>query len=255
MRTWKAIELKGKDAQDFLQRLTTVNVRKLSNGEGATGLLLTGTGKVIADFFLLVPETNHYVLVSDNASIDRLAAEFEKLHFSEDFTQEVRPGAAVLKTGAKFSRPFSVTTNEMALSWPLPEGYTVDFTLGSIQSDSGTTEGDWERARILAKIPREGSEWISGETNALDCGFLDYIDRTKGCYPGQEVVERSLNVGHPARALVLLESDVALKNGDELKGGKITSAVGTLALAIVQWAKREDTEFEVVGKGVARCRK
>ncbi|MGZ3740101.1 MAG: hypothetical protein ACXVB9_12055, partial [Bdellovibrionota bacterium] len=63
----------------------------------------------------------------------------------------------------------------------------------------------WDFARIGALVPWPGKEWNEGAVNALEAGMLPVIDRHKGCYPGQEIVELSLNVGHPARVLVAVE--------------------------------------------------
>lgn len=265
MRTWSAIALKGKDTSDFLQRVTTVAVKSLAVKSGSTGLLLTGTGKVIADFFLLRLMPDEFFLISDVPTIQRLSSELEKLHFSEDFTQKVHACAVAIQPNADFRRPFPIEIMEDRFRWPLPEGFWAELSFDE-PSPVEISPAEWERARILARVPRFGHECQPGETNALDCGFLPWIDRAKGCYPGQEVVERSLNVGHPARVLLLLESEIELEVGEELLSetektcGKITSAIsrpegGSFALAIVQWSERDRTEITVAGKGAVRCRR
>ncbi len=266
MRTWSTLVLKGKDAADFLHRVTTASVKSLAKGQGTTGLLLSGTSKVLADFFLLRLAADEFFLVSDIPTIQRLDSEFEKLHFAEDFAQKFHESSVKVSLGADFTRPFKLEMTEDSLEWPLPEGFTAKLFFGAPEEAEELSPTEWDRARILARVPRFGSEWQPGETNALDCGFLPWIDRAKGCYPGQEVVERSLNVGHPARALVLLESEMELSEGEELLAetekvcGKITSVVsrpegGSFALAIVQWSERDRTEITVQGKGDVKCRK
>ena len=77
--------------------------------------------------------------------------------------------------------------------------------------------------------------------------MLPFIDRFKGCYPGQEVVERSLNVGHPARVLIAIEGNSPITRGEKLpfEGGgealvtSVAEANGIYrALVRVPWAKR-----------------
>jgi len=261
---FKIIEIAGKDAQDFLQRLTTASVAALPMGQGTTGLLLTGTGKVFADFFILIPALNRVLLAVDKALADPLIAELEKMHFSEDITMQILAGNALIQRGGEeFTRPFPLTQTADQLLWPLPvSGFSACF---GQKHGPGFSHSEWERARILARVPKRDQEWTQGDTSALDCGFLPWIDRAKGCYPGQEAVERALNVGHPARALILLESSVLLTPGDELlseeRCGKVTSVApkeeqdGCLALGIVQWNKREQDFFTIEGKGTVKCLK
>ncbi len=89
-------------------------------------------------------------------------------------------------------------------------------------------------------------DW-DGQTPALEAGMLPWIDRHKGCYPGQEVVELSLNVGNPARALVVWEKEGAIATGKIAlpEGGEalITSVASrgnhSVCLARVPWKKQE----------------
>ena len=259
----KFIEMKGKDARDFLHRITTADLRKIVQGQGVAALLLTGVGKVLADFFILNTEDNEFLLATEATQLDDLYADLEAMHFGESFTldRSAKVGA-ILESKLPFTRPFNLSGAGHELNWPMPIlGYSGVLT----DAKNSISDVDWNRARILSRVPALGFEWQRGETNALDCGFLPWIDRAKGCYPGQEAVERALNVGHPARALVLLEGDYVFSPGDALTNGsicgKITSVApraeqnGCVALAIVQWAKREAAEFLVEGKGVLKCLK
>lgn len=61
-----------------------------------------------------------------------------------------------------------------------------EFRVGA----SGEDAPGFHDARVLAGVPWGGKEWTS-ETLALDAGLESWIARGKGCYPGQEVVERA----------------------------------------------------------------
>ncbi len=64
-----------------------------------------------------------------------------------------------------------------------------------------------ESERIRALIPKEGFEFKpDGTTNPLEVNLKSAIADQKGCYPGQEVIEKIISLGSPARRLCLVRS-------------------------------------------------
>jgi folate-binding protein YgfZ len=62
----------------------------------------------------------------------------------------------------------------------------------------------WERLegwRLGALRPRVDAE-LDATTIPLEAGLVDALAQAKGCYPGQEVIERIISLGSPARRLV-----------------------------------------------------
>jgi len=107
-----------------------------------------------------------------------------------------------------------------------------------------------EHDRIVAGWPRLGSEIVPGETIPGGTGLVAIaVNFTKGCYPGQELVERMDSRGARApktlRRLTVVEGTVI---GDPVVDdsqdvGEITSVSGTAALA---WVKRSSEVGEPV---------
>ena len=71
----------------------------------------------------------------------------------------------------------------------------------------------------------------------LEVGLDDAVSFTKGCYLGQEVVERIRSRGHVNRKLcgLLLDGNTPAASGDKIQAGdkevgRITSSVASLAL-------------------------
>jgi folate-binding protein YgfZ len=107
---------------------------------------------------------------------------------------------------------------------------------------------DWEVLRIEAGRPAFGID-MDGDTMVLEAGIGDRaISFTKGCYPGQEIVIRTLHRGQgriPRRIVGLRVAGDAVPNrGDLVRGGdrdagRVTSAAwsprvgGPIALAMV----------------------
>ena len=100
---------------------------------------------------------------------------------------------------------------------------------------------DHEAARIAAAWPRMGAEIVPEDTIPATTGIVEQaVSFTKGCYPGQELVERMHSRGAEApRSLRIVDvgdgaaaGDPVLDGGAEV--GTITSVAGGRALAYVK---------------------
>lgn len=127
----------------------------------------------------------------------------------------------------------------------------------------------WETARIEAGIPRFGAD-MDETTIPLEAGLeARAVSYTKGCYIGQEVINRIHSVGHVSRELrgLRLSEGELPQRGDKLfqdgkEAGLITSAVKSPALSVnvaLGYIRREfgraGTELTVrtaAGEGRAR---
>jgi len=107
-----------------------------------------------------------------------------------------------------------------------------------------------EPARVELGWPRLGSEITPGDTIPAGSGVTRLaVSFTKGCYPGQELVERmdsrAADAPRSLRRLVVAEGagpgDPVIDDGDEV--GVITSVAGGHALG---WIKRSSDVGEVV---------
>lgn len=242
---FKILEIEGLDASDFLHRVTAGTVKGVATGEGRAGLLLTGQSQLLAQFDLLRRGETRYWLVSPEACAEALASGLEALHFSERLELRPLPGVkAGIREKAEATRPeqgvFSWELAGEELRWPAPvPGYEI-----STAAEGAPSGWNWDR--IQALVPWPPSDW-SSSIKALEAGVLPWIDRHKGCYPGQEVVELSLNVGHPARVLVAVAAPTPLPEG-ALPWGEGAPALVTSvaardgearALVRVPWAKKD----------------
>jgi folate-binding protein YgfZ len=107
-----------------------------------------------------------------------------------------------------------------------------------------------ERERIEFGWPAMGHELVAGDTVPAGTGLMRIaVSFTKGCYPGQELVERMDSRGAEApRTLRRLDvpdgsavGDPVLDGGQEV--GVVTTVAGTRALG---WVKRSSGVGEVV---------
>jgi folate-binding protein YgfZ len=116
----------------------------------------------------------------------------------------------------------------------------VKATVTAVGDASGSMAPN-EDERIAAGWPKMGAEIVPGETIPAETGLADIaVSFTKGCYPGQELVERMDSRGSTApRHLAVLPrrpddapGAVVLRDGAEV--GTITSVGTTHVLAYLK---------------------
>jgi len=262
---WVWLKISGPDAQDFLHRITTAHVKILQPGQGTDACLLSANGKIEAAFTLWNTASAEYAMEFD-AGVDglwltRTQQVLERYIFADKVAVEVASGLSALWV---FNLGSETSENVLKTNL-LPDGvracdhgrtqYGRPWTvfLGTQQQLLGL-ENSWkekrpvnevpfeilERWRIEMVRPRLGME-IDETVIPLEVGMLDSISRTKGCYPGQEVIERISSQGSPPRRLVKLECQGALPKSGELildsegkEVGKITSVSANLCLGLLK---------------------
>jgi folate-binding protein YgfZ len=197
------------------------DLRGLQVGAATWSFVLQPTGKV--DVLLRVWRTAEetFVLDTDAGFGDALVARL--LRFKIRVKAEVVPLAwrCIAVRGA-------VADGGIA-SW----GSGADLLGPSPEPPAGVPEGsadDLLAARVTAAWPAMGAEIVPGETIPAETGVIDLaVSFTKGCYPGQELVERmdSRAVTAP-RVLRRMGAAEAAS-----LGARVTSAHGDDVLAYV----------------------
>jgi folate-binding protein YgfZ len=71
---------------------------------------------------------------------------------------------------------------------------------------SWKTASDFENFRIQHLVAWPGIELLK-DSNPLELGLFNSLSGNKGCYPGQEVIEKIISLGSPAKRLCLLERE------------------------------------------------
>jgi len=120
----------------------------------------------------------------------------------------------------------------------------VQAEITVVPAEAPEPSAEHEDARVRAGWPRMGFEIVPGETIPAVTGVVPVaVSFTKGCYPGQELVERMDSRGADApRSLRIVEVAAGSVIGDPVvdaagaEVGTITSVApaGTTALALVK---------------------
>jgi folate-binding protein YgfZ len=251
--SWGSLALKGPDGADFLHRLTTVNIKSLKAGEGTPGFFLNPQGRMRSYFYLWMITKEEFFFEFDAGVSGRWKQELltviDQFHFGEKFELLEQPGLACIWLLANDSKTFPETkhTSEPSPGIRLFNHGKSDFgkiwisawgkapaleTWAQALSAKEIRLDRIEELRISVARPRIDFE-LSENTNPLEAGLRDAISDNKGCYPGQEVIEKIISLGSPARRLGKLEgTGPAPKAGDAVQLPSLASEVGIITSVI-----------------------
>jgi folate-binding protein YgfZ len=240
LRGWGLTEVRGADAEGWLNDLVTASVDGLPEGEALRSFLLSPTGRIRADLRVLRPRSGEgFLLLQDTAQPDAIADLLAPYVLSSDVElAPADPRGLLVKP-----RP--------GLGWRAGWEARDD---GSVPAGPEALEA-WRIRHGLARFPVDlDADSLPAEAD-LDVEPL--IDRSKGCYLGQESVARVRNLGHPPRVVVGVRAEAPLRPGAPVRSqraqvGTVTSVEprgGSSAMVRIRWDAR-DAELTADG-GIA----
>ena len=275
----------GADRQDFLHRMLTNEINALQPGEGNYCFLLNAQGHILADLNVLVEpqrilldtepfltgkvlETLDRFIIMDQVELEDLSPRLGTIGLEGPLSREVvRQACGVDPPACRPLAHFSPEGDPDLLAvyaagtgqglWIIAPTNRLPQLWESLVEAAATLQGRpigfaaLEAARIEAGIPRYGSD-IEERSLPQETGQLRAISYTKGCYPGQEVVERVRSRGHVNRRLVglLALSSEPLRLGAKIQAegrdiGHVTSATRSPSLGktiALGYVRREFSE-------------
>jgi len=252
----------GGDRVDFLQGMLSNDVKKLVTGTGCPAVLLTEQGKVVADLTVLA--TEEAILLDGMASALAGAKDaLERFVVADDV--EIGPAADAPKAFGLIGPEVGAALERLGIVAPDAPYAHMRCTSGGVACHvvrvaapgaggvlcwvAADAAAAWtEHCRTVGGVPLAGAEafdvlrvesgvpWhgrdVTADTLALEAPFDAAISFKKGCYLGQEVMERVTARGHVNRKLVGLVTadDVVPEPGTHLFAaerdvGWVTSAV------------------------------
>lgn len=253
--------LTGPDRTRYLNAVTTGNIRDLQAGQSAPGLLLNAQGHILAELDTLALEDrllvlghafvrertaqtlDKFIIMDDAALSDEtdatctLAIEgptapaaFEQLtglelgKLAPGEHREVAVGAAGARVFCRVWRHSLYGMTGVEFLAPRQSLFALWVALAGAARDQGGAPVGWETinsARLEAGVPWFGADFDE-HSIPHEAGLEGtHISFTKGCYTGQEIVERVRSRGHVNRRLTGLrfESAEAPKAGTVLTAG------------------------------------
>jgi len=193
----------GKDSPRYLQSRLTNNIKLLAVGERCFAAQLTPQGKTQGIFNVYKAEETCFILTCDRGNQSDIIAAFKKYIVADRVTvEDCSEEGALFCVDASLTLPhiadiyrtgdrFASNTDVVALSSNASSALREHFT--SLHA-AAMTAAAFELLEFQAGIPRFGKE-LDEQTLFSESGFDDAIAANKGCYVGQEVVEKIESFG------------------------------------------------------------
>ncbi len=256
----------GEDRARFLHAMTTNHIQQLSPGTGCYAFFLTAQGRILADANLLcLPDS--FLLDTEPQTLEKTLSHLDNFLIADDAAlEDLTPSLATIAVEGPESSTVLSAIGVPALEdhygaiveWGKAMVARVNITGSSgffiivpvAQKDTilrtieaaGVASADEEAFRVVRLEhgkPRYGED-IGERYLAQEANQPDALHFQKGCYLGQEVVERLRSRGLITRVLkpVEIEGQRPPEPGTKLQAGhvpaaEITSAAYSPALAKV----------------------
>ena len=272
--------VRGKDAPRFLHGMVTNEVKAMQPGQGNYAFLLDVHGHIQADTRILRLDADTYFIDCDRARAGTVRQTLEKYIIADDVEGVDQTAALaclaiegpcsleVLRGAIGFEPPHLLPLEHLEVPelnlrlarasisgefgywlWGAAEQLAETWTRGAKTGAAlGARPVGWlaaEVCRIEAGLPRYGAD-MNDKTLPQETGQLHALSYTKGCYLGQEIVERISTRGHVNRQLVglLFEGRQDVPPGAELRAGE--QSVGTVTSAAYSYGLRRTIALGMV---------
>lgn len=237
----------GTDARRFLHGQLSQDVEGITVGSSRWTLALAPNGRVEVLARVRCVDEERFELDVEPGFGGVLAARLERfrIRVKADIHQASVTLGAPVGAGERSQQETAEAAHQRAyVGW-----WDVGEWLAEAASGATGTADDYEIARVAAGWPAMGAEILPGERLPAEIGVAAVaVNFTKGCYPGQELVERMDSRGSQApRQLRIVPADAGERPGDAILAGGdaeggaggdpvgvITSVAGGLALAYVK---------------------
>lgn len=252
------IRFKGNDVLDFLNRLSTNDVKSMSDGDVRVTVLTNEKGRVIDSvrlfkdseciWMICAPQNDKKVfqwldryIIRDDVKMEVVTESWDQFEITGDqATAVLQKLFGKIPSKGKFQKVI-FEQNDLIISssnilktpcFTIIAPQSTSSKLWSQLSMSGAKACGWDAYNILRieqKIPLYPYE-LSDKFNPLEAGLYEAVSFTKGCYIGQEVIARLDSYNKVQRQLHLFELDdqVSFENkilADDKEIGIITSSV------------------------------
>jgi folate-binding protein YgfZ len=238
------IVARGRDRARFLHNLTTANVKAMLPGASCYAFSLTPQGRIVGDLDLLC-RADDFLIDTEPELREKLRVHISKYKVAdqvelEDVTDSTAaigvegPSAPPPPDGAE-TAPFTITGQPGYRIYCKPEEKSRLIAVLEAAGVVAAAPEDARLVRIENGKPRYGED-ILETTLPQESNQMHGVAFNKGCYLGQEIVERIRARGHVNKQLqkLELEGDSLPAPGTKLtidgKEADVTSAVYSPAL-------------------------
>jgi folate-binding protein YgfZ len=240
------VQVSGADALTYLQSQISQDIRGLMDGESAYSFVLHPAGKIDALVRIVRLGADNFVIDTDHGFGEGLMARLNRFRIRVKADVVALPWTCIAIRGTHAPEASGIAV----AAWG--DANCFDVIGADVQppdASSALRHGsvdDLELARIRAGWPSMGRE-ITDASIPAESGVVDLaVNFTKGCYPGQELVERMDSRGSQAPRFVrqLRSPAIQVFVGDEIIRADTDTVVGHVT-SVAQDV--DDTSKEVIG--------
>lgn len=192
------IVISGPDSADFLNRLSTLNFKILDEKRSINGSLygafLNGQAKLISLFTMWAKDNKNYFFI-EKEMFQKTKEYLEQMHFAENLKIEIEKYFALETRGKILDFPSEMSVE--AYDWGLPGRYF--FSHKKLDSQS-VNQNEYDAIRASFGFPKPLKD-LTEDHIIIEASLDKMVDRNKGCYPGQEVIEKIYTYGRVARKI------------------------------------------------------
>ncbi len=275
------IRVTGEDRARLLHAMSTNHIQGMQPGQGLYAFFLNAQGRILADAFILCFE-DHFLLDTGAATRESLREHLDRYIIADDVTleditdqtfalglegpkaREMAAAAAMPGPGHRFAHMRWGDYTVASIAAAGADGLRIygpeedrDSALELLENSGAiaASDEDAEAARIANFRPRYGVD-IDDRTLPQESQLMDALHFQKGCYLGQEIVERVRSRGHVNRLLMgfRIGRGVTAARGAKVffegkEAGEVTSATAGAGLAFLRApAARSGSLVEIDGK-------
>ena len=281
---WECLEISGNDSTDFIHRLSSQEIKKAPFHSVLPTAFLEGNSDFISLGYLLKLEQK-YLYWLPPGQIENTLNHLEKMHFTEEvaFSNQSETYSLIAVYGSEHL-PWEIgpKVNQHEIAgipvWDWQDPCTTSLQMVMVKK--AETERlmnhlselglkligieNYKALRVQSKAPEMGQEIQKGRL-FLEADFIDAVNREKGCYPGQEAVERIFTYGGVNQKLMSVKirpvpSDWECPKALEHKGRSIGELVlwtrepgqsdGAIGFAYIKKNAWEDGPFQIEDKEI-----
>lgn len=246
------IKASGNDLIDFLNRMSTNDLRKFPADEFRKTVLTSDKGRII-DLINVLNFKEHQFILTSNSFQEKVISHLGKYIIMDDVALEdsgekyfhvIISGDDLPLTAKEISGEDVLKNKVYKLEedeYLFPDDFKIE-SLNIICKEKSLNKfkellkdyslqacEEYEYMRIDAGMP-EGENEFNDNINPMECGLDKYISFKKGCYIGQEVIARLDSQGKRPKQMVKIDSENSLSTGDKIfieekEAGFISSSV------------------------------
>ena len=234
------LRISGSDALAYLESQISQDIRNLGDGEATHSFVLQPAGKIEALVRIVRRSSDEFFVDTDQGSGESLRNRLNRFKIRVKVDIEAVDWSCIAVRGSQTDVGGGVP------AWGRSDAF--DLFGGDPQPPAGIRAGSLEEltlSRIEAGWPAMGSEIteasIPGETGVVSLA----VSFTKGCYPGQELVERMDSRGSSAPRFVrrlrgvgnTTVGDRVLHHGNDVGAVTSVACTGTGWVALAKVAR------------------